>query len=135
MKYMRALCYKCGHSWNYKGKTTEGKGYITCSGCYYKIRADKALDFSSQEHQKLLTTTNKLLSLPKKIPTTHYSESYKPHPKAPIVLEIVEFKNIADFLTNIDLKGTIKITEIKSDRVITEIPYDIMKHIKHMENF
>lgn len=72
MRYMRALCYKCGHSWNYKGEIKEGKKYITCSGCYYKIRIDRALDFSTEEHQKLLTNSIKLPSLPIKLPT-YYS--------------------------------------------------------------
>ncbi len=74
---MRALCYKCGHSWNYKGEIKEGKKYITCSGCYYKIRIDRTLDFSTEEHQKLLTNPVKLPSLPHKLPTTHHSFKLK----------------------------------------------------------
>lgn len=60
---MQMLCYKCDHSWPYKGKKTEGKDYITCPGCYYKIRFDKAL-IGSPSQQKLLS--NLPTSLPKK---------------------------------------------------------------------
>jgi len=81
---MRALCYKCGHSWNYKGKITEDKKYLTCAGCYYKIRIDRALDFSTEEHQKLLTNQIKLPSLNNKIPTTHYSQPHKQSVQLPI---------------------------------------------------
>ncbi len=35
---MDLKCYKCGHSWNYKGK----RKYLTCPNCLYKIRQDKA---------------------------------------------------------------------------------------------
>lgn len=64
---MRMLCYKCRHSWNYKGKNSEGKGYITCPGCMYKIRVDKAL-IEPLSVQKLLTNLPKKRPLPNELP-------------------------------------------------------------------
>jgi len=69
------LCYKCNHPWNYKGKNIEEEDYITCPGCYRKIRFGKALieDFSEQ---KLLTSLPekrvKTTSFPLKLPTTSF---------------------------------------------------------------
>lgn len=31
---MKTECKKCGHKWNYKGKS---KYYVTCPSCYNKI--------------------------------------------------------------------------------------------------
>ena len=63
--FMRMLCYKCDHSWNYKGNS-EGKVYVTCPNCIRKVRIDKALIEESFQ-QKLLTE----LPISKgKIPTT-----------------------------------------------------------------
>ncbi len=97
---MRVLCYKCDHSWNYKGKNTEGKGYITCSGCYYKIRLDRAIVKGLPE-QKLLTKLPSFQrELPKelsKIPTTHYPKiDLKPlEIKRPIkIIEDVEEEEV-----------------------------------------
>ena len=91
---MRMLCYKCNHSWNYKGKNSEGKGYITCPGCYYKIRGDRAL-VKEPFKEKLLTNPpvreklpTKLLSSKVKIPTTHTT---------PKLIPIKVFTNLADF--------------------------------------
>jgi len=74
---MRMLCYKCDHPWNYKGKHTKGKGYITCPQCLYKIRSDKALieDTFKQESLNELPKKKQLpiklpSNLPKRIPTT-----------------------------------------------------------------
>ena len=35
------ICPKCGHGWNYKGKSSL---YVTCPNCYRKIRADPSGD-------------------------------------------------------------------------------------------
>ena len=35
------ICPKCGHDWNYKGKSSL---YVTCPNCYRKIRADSSGD-------------------------------------------------------------------------------------------
>jgi protein-arginine kinase activator protein McsA len=45
------ICPKCGHGWNYKGKSTL---YVTCPNCYRKIRADPSGDV------KQLTTTQSI---------------------------------------------------------------------------
>jgi len=67
------LCYKCSHPWNYKGKNTEEEDYITCPGCYRKIRFGKAL-IEDVSEQKLLTSlpkkSVKTTSFPLKLPTT-----------------------------------------------------------------
>jgi DNA-directed RNA polymerase subunit RPC12/RpoP len=70
---MQMLCYKCGHSWSYKGKKTEGEDYITCPGCYYKIRFEKALIGCPSEQKLLINLPNKKRlpsELPIKLPTT-----------------------------------------------------------------
>ena len=70
---MQMLCYKCGHSWPYKGKKTEGEDYITCPGCYYKLRLDKALIEAPSEQKLLSELPNKKRlpsELPSELPTT-----------------------------------------------------------------
>lgn len=62
---MRMLCYKCDHSWNYKGNS-EGKVYVTCPNCIRKVRIDKVL-IEEPFQQKLL---NELPVSKVKIPTT-----------------------------------------------------------------
>ena len=146
--FMKVLCYKCNHSWNYKGKNTEGKGYITCSGCYYKIRLDRALVEDSSE-QKLLTN---LLSLNKKspkklskIPTTHHSLiQLKPlEVKRPTEIKIVEdvqeeIKYVNGFsefhlrVQEMGYKGNVfKVKEIKKDLNIKVIPRDPLRVLKN----
>ena len=39
---MRALCYKCGYDWNYKGNQ-RGKDHLSCPKCSYKLVANKVL--------------------------------------------------------------------------------------------
>ena len=146
---MRMLCYKCNHSWNYKGKNTEGKGYITCSGCYYKIRIDKALveDLSQQEllanlpkkrHLPIKLPT-KLPSFKAEIPTTHY-------PPRPIKTEkeqepiIKMFNNLSDFNMEVLDKGyqeeelTIRKLPLGPE-IINVISYDPIKHLEHQRSF
>ena len=88
---MRMLCYKCNHPWNYGGKNSDGKGYITCPGCYYKIRVDKAL-VEEPFKQELLTSETKLprrlLSFKTEIPTTHHPKPLEI--KGPIETKILE---------------------------------------------
>ena len=74
---MRMLCYKCEHSWNYKGKNTEGKGNITCPRCLYKIRVDKAMIEGPLKQELLIELPTKRPlpnelpnELPRKLPTT-----------------------------------------------------------------
>ena len=160
MKYMKSLCYKCGHSWNYKGKITEGKKYITCSRCYYKIRIDRALDFSTEEHQKLLSDSIKLPSLVHKLPTTHYSQVHlKP------IETSVKFEEVRDpkdnFLYRVDEKIVqqfkVALDEKEIDEtpppgieprpqeqtietipwfeIIRVIPYDPLKHLEHQKDY
>lgn len=91
--FMRMLCYKCDHLWNYKGKNSDGKGYITCPGCYYKIRPDRAM-VKEPFKQNLLTELpkkeslpiklpTKLLSFKRELPTTHYI----PPKRTPIMIQ------------------------------------------------
>ena len=155
---MKVLCYKCDHSWDYKGKNTEGKRYITCSSCYYKIRLDKAIVEDSS--QKKLPTG--LLSLPKelpkklsKIPTTHYSPiQLRPiEVKRPIEIKIVEdveeeeiepqeIKYVNSFsefhlrAQEMDHKGNVfKVKEINKDLNIKNIPRDPMALLKHQQEY
>ena len=120
---MRMLCYKCSHSWNYKGKNTEGKGYITCSGCYYKIRVDKAMveeTFKQEILTKLpkkellpIKLPTKLLSFKERIPTTHI----KP-------IEVIKEKiaPIPSPYIKAPKENPMKIRIIKSDIVVRVIP-------------
>ena len=132
------LCYKCDHSWFYKGKNSEGKGYITCPGCYYKIRVDKALVEDSSQH-KLLTELPifktkhkelpiKLLSSKAKIPTTHH----------PLFLKEVPYEDSDNEELDEDefeeQESSIKILPPKFE-IIRVIPYDPIKHLNHMKNF
>ncbi len=70
---MQMLCYKCGHSWSYKGKKNEEKDHITCPGCYYKILLGKAL-IEAPSEQKLLSDLPNKKGLPSgllsELPTT-----------------------------------------------------------------
>ena len=109
---MRMLCYKCGHPWNYKGKNTEGEGYITCPGCLYKIRVDKALIEGSSE-QRLLTSLPKkrvkTTSFPLKLPTTSFT---------------IEFETIKDkdgFVYRVDKRMPEQFKETLRDEEIEEI--------------
>ena len=86
---MQMLCYKCNHSWNYKGKNSEGQGYITCPGCLYKIRVDKAL-IEPLSKQKLLTNLPNKRILPKKLPTTNEIKPLQIDIKGPVYRRIIE---------------------------------------------
>ncbi len=128
---MRMLCYKCDHSWNYKGKNTEGEGYITCPGCYYKIRVDKAL-IESPFKQKLLTNLpikqKLLINLPIKLPTTQ--------PK-------IEFEIIKDNLDEEEIEEVEDMQEQESSirilppefEIIRIIPRDPIKILEHQRSF
>ena len=50
---MKLQCYKCGHTWNYKGE----RKYLTCPNCLYKIRQDKAIvgNLPNQNKEKIPT--------------------------------------------------------------------------------
>ena len=141
---MRMLCYKCNHSWNYKGKNTEGEGYITCPGCYYKIRVDKAL-IESPFKQKLLTNLPITNKLPTKLPTTQ--------PK--IEFEIIKDKD--NFVYRVDKKMSKQFKEILDEEedevedvqeqesvirilppkfeIIRVIPRDPIKILEHQRSF
>ena len=126
---MRVLCYKCNHAWNYKGKNSEGKGYITCPGCLYKIRLDKAI-VEYPFKQELLTTKTKLpiQRLPKlsiKLPTTNQIKPLEI--KVPIETEIIEEDQ--------DQEEGIRIREIKSNLKIKIIPRDLFKLVEHQRSF
>ena len=116
---MRMLCYKCGHSWNYTRRNTEGEWrYITCPGCYYKIRVDKALieDFSKQ---KLLTNLPNKELLPKKLliklPTTQ---------KLPTTTKLkIEFETLKDkdgFVYRVDKRMSEQFKETLRNEEIEE---------------
>lgn len=116
---MRMLCYKCGHSWNYKGKLF----YITCPSCSYKIRKDKALIESVESKQELLTILPKKEELPtripKKLPTTSFERVYFPDG-----FDCLVHKNIAaQFrkLTLNDLQEEKPVIEFVIDRQSEEI--------------
>lgn len=69
---MRALCYKCGHSWNYKGKQRE-KEHLSCSRCSYRLVAEKALLGEDENNQIKLHNFlhNSPLELHKEPPKIH----------------------------------------------------------------
>lgn len=120
MKYMKALCYKCNHSWNHKGKIIVDKKYITCPRCYYKIRVDKTLDFSTEEHQNLLTNQVKLPSLPNKLPTTHYSAPMAQPIEASS--KFVEIRDPKDNFLYHDKKILKQFREVLDEEEIEETP-------------
>ncbi len=108
---MRMLCYKCEHSWNYKGKNTEGKGNITCPRCLYKIRVDKAM-IESPLKQELLIKLPTKRPLPNELPTTRpelrvLQEEETPTPDICVEEEpvIKMFNNLSDFNMEILDKG------------------------------
>lgn len=111
------LCYKCKYSWNYKGKNSEGKGYITCPGCLYKIRSDRALVEETFKQESLIKLPTKL---PKRLPTTNHLKPLEI--KVPI--EIEEYQ-----------EEEIKIREIKSDLNIRIIPTDLFKLVEYQRSF
>lgn len=110
---MQMLCYKCDHSWNYKGKYTGGEGYITCPGCYYKIRVDKALIEAPSEQKLLINLPNKRglpSELPIKLPTTKLK---------------TEFETIRDqdgFVYLVDKKIAKQFKEALDDEEVEETP-------------
>jgi len=143
---MQMLCYKCDHSWLYKGKKTEGEDYITCPGCYYKIRLDKAL-IGSPSQQKLLTNLpnkGELLSeLPRKLPTTTSFIEVEDG----IFVEKKIAKQFKEALDNegieeISLPGSgveeqgpiIRILPIKPE-IIRIIPRDPIKVLEHQQEY
>ncbi len=115
---MRMLCYKCNHPWNYKGKKTEGTDYITCPGCLYKLRLDKAL-IGGPSKQELLSNlpSKKLLpnELPKKLPTTIDIK--------PVHTHLFNLSDLKEIEEETPMSGEcVIIREIKSDIIIREIP-------------
>ena len=153
---MRVLCYKCNHSWNYKGRNSEGKGYITCSGCYYKIRLDKALVEDSSEQKLLINSPLKQRELPKKLsklsklPTTHHPKiDLKPlEIKVPTEIKIIkdvqeeEIKTVHSF-SEFHLRvqemgqgeGPVEIKEIKKDLGMRIIPLDPLRALKSQMSY
>ncbi len=113
------LCYKCEHSWNYKGKNTEGKGNITCPRCLYKIRVDKAMIEGPLKQELLIKLPTKRPlpnelpnELPRKLPTTRpelrvLQEEETPAPGIGVEEEptIKTFTNISDFNMEVLAKG------------------------------
>ena len=49
---MRALCYKCGYDWNYKGNQ-RGKSNLSCPRCSYRLSADRTIieDLHTQQEK------------------------------------------------------------------------------------
>ena len=128
---MRVLCYKCNHPWNYRGKNSEGKGYITCPGCLYKIRVDKAL-VEEPFKQELLTTKSelpkqRLPKLPLRLLTTNQIK--------PLQIIVPIEKEIVDQDQEEDLEGEIQIREIKSNLKIRIIPRDLLELVEHQRSF
>ena len=150
---MRMLCYKCNHSWQYRGILTEGQLYVTCPNCMRKIRIDNSLIDDSSE-QRLLTSLPKkrvkTTSFPLRLPTT---TSFK-----------IEFETIKDkdgFVYRVDkrmperFKETLRNEEIEDIgkveemqeqesvirilppkfKIIRVIPYNPIKHLEHMKNY
>ena len=120
------LCYKCDHSWNYKGKYSEGEGYITCPKCLYKIRVDKAL-VEGYSGQKLLTNLPKKKLLPKRLPN-----------KIPTTIlfnlsDLPEEEEEQESENELGLSPAIKI--IKRDIDIRVIPYDPIKILEHQQSY
>lgn len=119
---MRMLCYKCHHPWNYKGKKTEGVGYVTCPSCLYKLRVDKAL-IENPFSQKLLTNFNNKKQLPKKLPNILPTTNLK-----------IEIKETPIPGAGVEEESYIKILPPKFE-IIRVIPRDPMKIIEHQRNF
>ncbi len=147
---MKMLCYKCDHSWNYKGIINEGKAYVTCPSCMRKIRIDKSFVEDSSE-QRLLTSISKMgvktTSSPLKLPTT---TSFK--------IEFESMKDNQGFLYHVDKRiskqfmksmdqeetpspgiepgspGPMRILPPKF-KIIREIPYDSFKHLEHQKEY
>lgn len=110
---MRMLCYKCNHSWKYKGVFIEGKLYVTCPNCMRKIRIDKSSVEDSFE-QRLLTSLPKkrvkTTSFPLRLPTT---TSFK-----------IEFETIKDkdgFVYRVDKRMSERFKETLRNEEIEEI--------------
>ena len=120
---MLMLCYKCNHSWNYKGKNTEERDNITCPRCMYKLILGKALVESPSE-QKLLSKLPSKKQLPSlllnKLPTT--SELVPSIIKEP---EIIIEEEVEEDCIRI----------IPRDHIIRIIPRDLLKVLKHQRSF
>lgn len=148
---MRMLCYKCNHSWMYKGKNTEEEDYITCPGCYRKIRFGKAL-IENPSEQKFLTSLSekrmKTTSFPLKLLTTSLERVYFPdgfdclvHKDITtqfkeLLLEDLEDEEIEE-VENIqeqEQESVIRILPPKFE-IIRVIPYDPIKHLEHQGSF
>ncbi len=145
---MRMLCYKCNHSWTYKGKNTEEEDYITCPGCYRKIRLGKALidDLSEQE---LLTSSPKkrmkTTSFPLKLLTTSLERVYFPdgfdclvHKDISkqfkeLLLEDLEEEEIEEVEDVQEQESVIRILPPKFE--IRVIPTDPIKILEHQMSF
>ncbi len=131
---MRMLCYKCKHSWNYKGKNTH---YITCPGCFYKIRVDKAF-IEGPVHQKLLTNLPKIKrlpsKLPKKLPTTNETQPLKI--EIPIIKTESERYMEMGFEKCEDQFGKdVYVRNVPWFNIIRTIPRDPIKLIAHQRSF
>ena len=112
---MRSICYKCGHTWNYKGKQ-RGKDTLCCSKCSYKLIAEKALVKDLHSNQEELHTyihsfKGNLHSPIKKLHTTH----------KPDVIEHTHLFNLSDLKGYPANLNVIQEEEIIIDGIICEI--------------
>jgi len=144
---MRMLCYKCGHPWNYRGKYTEGEGYITCPGCYYKIRVDKALIEAPSEQKLLSNLLNKRIlpsELPSELPTTRLKIEFETIRDQDGFVYLVDkriakqFKEAQEEEANLfqeqEQESAIKILPVRPE-IIRIIPRDPLKILKHQRSF
>ena len=144
---MRMLCYKCGHSWNYRGKYTEGEGYITCPGCYYKIRVDKALIEAPSKQELLTNLPNKgglPSELPIKLPTTRLKIEFETIRDQDGFVYLVDKKIAKQFkeaqeeivpnLFQEQEEPDIKILSSKFE-IIRIIPRDPIKILEHQQEY
>jgi len=143
---MQMRCYKCGHPWSYKGKKTEGEDYITCPGCYYKIRVDKAL-IEAPSKQELLTNLPSRRPLPRelpiKLPTTRLKTEFETIRDQDGFVYLVDKKIAKQFKEAFfqeeeeevqEQESAIKILSSKFE-IIREIPRDPIKILEHQQEY
>ena len=121
---MMSKCYKCNHSWDYKGKS---KCYLTCPKCLYKLRVDKALGNLPNQITSPLPN-----ELPNKIPNEN---TYLPNQD----YERVYFPGGFNYLIHKSIAHRFKeLDKLKVDEnylQIRIIPADPIKLIEHQKNY
>ena len=138
---MQMLCYKCDHSWPYKGKKTEEKDHITCPGCYYKILLGKAL-IEAPSEQKLLSDLPNKKRLPSellsKLPTTtsfiEVEDSIFVEKKIAKQFKEAQEEMGSSLFQEQEQEPIIKVLPIGPE-IIRIIPIDPIKILEHQRSF